>query len=79
MVIERPFFVRSDLGKGRYLDILGRNMVIKTPNGFNTQQWWFDQKTKTIKNWQNKGWSWDIQGAGRQRNMQAWNTNGKWW
>jgi len=51
MFVERPFFVKSDLGRGRYLDILGRNMVIKTPNGFNTQQWWFDQKSKTIKNW----------------------------
>lgn len=27
-----PFHVKSGLGEGRYLDILGRNMVIKTPN-----------------------------------------------
>ena len=49
--VERPFYVVSGLDRGRYLDILGRNMVIKTPNGRNTQLWWFDQKTKTIKNW----------------------------
>jgi hypothetical protein len=41
MYVERPFMVRSDLPRGRYLDILGRNMVIKTPNGRNTQMWWF--------------------------------------
>jgi hypothetical protein len=79
MYVERPFMVRSDLPRGRYLDILGRNMVIKTPNGRNTQMWWFDQRSRTIKNWNNKGWSFDIQGAGKQTNMQAWNTNSGWW
>jgi hypothetical protein len=31
-----PFHVKSGLGAGRYLNILGRNMVIKTPNGRKT-------------------------------------------
>jgi len=80
LYVERPFYVKSGLPRGRYLDIIGRNMVIKTPaETRKTQLWWFDQKTKTIKNWNNKGWSWDIQGAGRQTNMQAWNTNSGWW
>jgi hypothetical protein len=35
--------------KGRYLDIVGNNVVIKTPNSFDSQTWFFDYKTRTIK------------------------------
>jgi hypothetical protein len=77
--VERPFFVVSGLKEERYLDHLGRNMVIKTPNGRSTQLWWFDQRTKTIRSSQNRGWSWDIQGSGRSANMRLWNTNSGWW
>jgi len=37
-----PFQVVSGLGEGRYLDLISRNMVIKTPNGRTSQQWYFD-------------------------------------
>jgi hypothetical protein len=50
LVVERPFHIISELPSHRFLDLIGRNVVIKTPNGFNTQTWWFDQRTKTIKN-----------------------------
>jgi hypothetical protein len=79
LIVERPFYVVSGLPSGKYVDILGRNMVIKTRNGRNTQLWWFDQRSRTIKNYQNKGWSWDIHSGGRSSNMQAWNTNSGWW
>jgi len=79
MHIERPFFVVSALSSERYLDILGRNMVIKTPNGRTSQQWYFDQKSRTIKSMYRKNWSWDIAGSGKSNNMHAWNTNSKWW
>jgi hypothetical protein len=79
LIVERPFYVISGLGSGKYLDIIGRNMVIKTRNGRKTQLWWFDQRSLTIKNYQNKGWSWDIVNRGRNTNMQAWNTNNGWW
>jgi hypothetical protein len=42
LYVERPFHVISKLPANRYLDLIGRNIVIKTPNGFNTQSWWFD-------------------------------------
>jgi hypothetical protein len=50
LIVERPFYVVSQLGSGKYLDMLGRNMVIKTRNGKNTQLWYFDQRTRTVKN-----------------------------
>jgi len=49
LYIERPFYVVSAMKSERYLDIVGNNMVIKTPNGFKSQVWYFDQRTKTIK------------------------------
>jgi hypothetical protein len=42
LYVERDFFVISGLPEGRYLDLINnRNMVIKTPNGRNTQRWYF--------------------------------------
>lgn len=79
MRVGTPFHLVSGLKSGRYLDILGRNMVIKRPNGRRTQMWFYDFNTKTIKNFQNKGWSWDIAGSGRSNNMHAYNTHSKWW
>jgi hypothetical protein len=76
--IERPFYVVSALPDERYLDRLGNNLVIKTENGFKTQEWYFDQRSRTIKS-SKDGRSWDIAGAGKQSNMQAWSTNSGWW
>jgi hypothetical protein len=43
LYVDRTFYVVSELGKKRYLDLIGRNFVIKTRNGRNTQQWYFHQ------------------------------------
>lgn len=44
LYVERDFYVVSELSSNRYLDIInGRNMVIKTRNGRNTQLWYFHQ------------------------------------
>jgi hypothetical protein len=37
------------LSSGRYLDIVNDNVVIKTPNGFDSQVWYLDYHTRTIK------------------------------
>jgi hypothetical protein len=69
MYVERPFHVVSKMNSNRYLDLINnRNFVIKTPNGRNTQIWYFDQKSLTIKTKLNNQ-SWDIKNAGRTRNM----------
>jgi hypothetical protein len=62
----------------RYLDIINnRNLVIKTQNGRRTQQWYFDQRSLTIKTRYNNQ-SWDIKSAGRTNEMQIWTTNSGW-
>jgi len=62
----------------RYIDLIGNNLVIKTPNARTSQIWYFDQTTKTVKNKSNNR-SFDIQSSGRSSNMQVWNTNSMWW
>jgi len=50
LYVERDFYVVTALASHRYLDLINnRNFVIKTSNGRNTQKWYFDQKTLTIK------------------------------
>jgi hypothetical protein len=45
-VVERDFYIVSQLGENRYLDLINnRNMVIKTPNGRKTQVWYFHQQS----------------------------------
>jgi len=69
LYVERPFYIVSQLGQNRYLDLISnRNMVIKTRNGRNTQLWYFDQRSKTIKTKLNNQ-SWDIKRSGRTNNM----------
>jgi len=75
-----PFHVKSELGSGKHLDIIGRRMVIKTPaETRKTQSWYFDYRTRTIKNYYQKGWSFDIVNSGRTNRFQAYNTNSGWW
>jgi hypothetical protein len=60
LYVERPFYIQTALASHRYLDLINnRNMVIKIPNGRNTQVWYFDQKSLTIKTKLNNQ-SWDI-------------------
>jgi len=45
---NRPFHIVSDLPKHRYLDFIGNKVVIKTSNGFDSQVWSFDRKSRSI-------------------------------
>jgi len=76
--VERPFYIVSELPKHRYIDVINGNTVIKTPNGFDTQKWWFDQKSRTIKNLKEPTKSFDIQNSGRSTNLQIYKTNSGW-
>ena len=79
LYVERPFYIVSELGANRYLDLINnKDFVIKTRNGRNTQEWFFDQKTLTIKTQYNKK-SWDIISSGKTNKMQVYSTNSNWW
>jgi hypothetical protein len=78
LYVERDFHILTSLASGRYLDILGRNLVIKTQNGRSSQKWYFHQQSRTIKSRMNNQ-SFDIASSGRSSNMQVWSTNSNWW
>jgi len=49
LYVQRDFFIVSQMDSNRYLDLIGNNMVIKTPNSRKSQIWYFDQQSYTIK------------------------------
>jgi hypothetical protein len=78
LYVERDFYIVSEMRSHRYLDLIGRNFVIKTRNGRNTQKWYFHQQSVTIRSRSNNQ-SWDIKSSGKTKDMQVWSTNTNWW
>jgi len=79
LYVERPFYIISQMSTNKYLDMINnKDFVIKTRNGRNTQIWWFDQKSLTIKTKYNSK-SWDITSSGKTNKMQVYSTNTNWW
>jgi hypothetical protein len=77
LYVERDFYIVSQLGANRYLDLIGNNMVIKTKNSRKSQIWYFDQRSYTIKTRVNNK-SWDIISSGKTTRMQVYSTNSGW-
>lgn len=48
MKYKVDFYLVSQLPSRRYIDLIGKDMKIKTPNGRLTQKFYFDYLTKTI-------------------------------
>jgi hypothetical protein len=78
LYVERDFHIQSGLSAGRYIDILGRNLVIKTQNGRKTQVFYFHRQSRTIRS-KNNNQSIDITSSGRSTNLHVWSTNSNWW
>jgi hypothetical protein len=66
------------MSSGRYLDIVDDSIVLKRRNGFPTQKWFFDDKSKTIKSVARKDKSWSIQNQGKGKNLEVFKTSGEW-
>jgi hypothetical protein len=64
MFVEREFSIITNMGSGRYVDTVDNNLVIKTRRNSNTQKWYYDRISRTIKNSETKK-SWDIVNSGR--------------
>jgi membrane carboxypeptidase/penicillin-binding protein PbpC len=76
--VDRTFHVVSRMTGGKYLDIISNKFVIKTRNGRKTQNWWFDQKSLTIKSRSNN-YSWNINSSGNSKDIIVTSTNSNWW
>lgn len=73
LYVDRPFQVVSKMGDGRYLDIIGSSVALKTRNGGSSQSWYFDQQSKTIKSVKNQ-MSWSFS----SNNLSVMRTTGQW-
>jgi hypothetical protein len=78
LYVERPFYVVTELSSNRYLDLISNNFAIKTPNGRNTQVWYFHQQSLSIRSKSNNQ-SWNIQSNGAGQVMHIAGTASKWW
>jgi len=81
LYVNKPFYIRSRLPSRRMVECIG-NYVYQTrwKSGNTSQQWFFDPKTKTIRNKRNQNWSLEItenkQNGGPMRCRQ---TNSRWY
>jgi len=78
--INRPFYLRSKMAMGRVVECWGASNIILSDyvKGRRGQQFWFDEKTKTIKSQQWQDRSLTIQGNGRSFNVYMTTTNSRW-
>ena len=77
LYVERPFYVVSKLSRGRYLDIVGNNIVIKNEDDKQSQRWVLSKTTWTITSVALKDQSWDLyfDGEGTKGELHVWKTN----
>lgn len=79
LYVERPFHIVSELPSHRYLDVNGNDAGINAPNGSQSQVWFFDGKTKTIKNNRFKNKSLNIHNPNsKMPSIMAWATSSTW-
>lgn len=48
--MNRPFYIIALFGENRFVDVIGNRVAIKSRNTRDSQLWYFDGVTKTIKN-----------------------------
>jgi len=77
MYIGKEFSITTALSSGRYVDLIGTQLVIKSRLASKTQKWFFDQKTRTVMNAQTKK-SLSIQSSGRGNKMNVWTPTSDW-
>lgn len=76
--IGTEFSIKTRMGTGRYLDVVGDQVVTKTRSTRKTQKWYFDLSTRTIRNAETKK-SLTISDKGTGTEFQVSTTNSEWW
>jgi hypothetical protein len=76
--VDTDFHIISRLGKGKYIDYLSRDLLIKTSNGKTSQKWYFHQPSRTIRG-RAVNQSIEIKSSGNSNQLQYYSTNSRWW
>jgi hypothetical protein len=77
--ILTDFYIVSHMRSHRYIDLVGNDLVLKTANGRNSQKWFFDNNTKTIKSRRTTSYSLELKSGGSSRDLRAYSTSSRWW
>jgi hypothetical protein len=79
--INRPFYIVSELPFNRVAECHGASNVWlrRWRNNALGQQWFFDEKSKTIKNKQWVSRVLEIQSNGNSNNVRVATVNSRWW
>jgi hypothetical protein len=77
-LVDCNFHIATKMNSRRYLDRIGNNVVLKTPNNRNTQLWYFHQSSRTIRS-RYQNYSFNIDSNGRSHNLGVTSTNSRWW
>jgi hypothetical protein len=77
--VETDFHIISQMGSRKYIDLLSNTAVLKRPNGFKSQLWYFDGKTKTIRSRKTTSYSLQIQSSGKSNKIVITSTSSRWW
>jgi hypothetical protein len=75
----RDFHLVSAMKSGRYLDLVGTQTVIKTPNGRNTQTWYFDWLTRSVRTRSSTSTGLHLQSNGGAVQVIVSAINSSWW
>jgi len=80
--INRPFYMVSRLPLHRVIEAIGANNLVQKryTKGRLAQQFWFEEKTKTIRSQQWKNYCMQIQSNGGSTNVQMISSiTSRWW
>jgi hypothetical protein len=77
--VDSDFHIVTKMQSGRYVDLIGNKLVLKTSNSFSSQKWYFDNKTKTIRSRRTTSYSIEISNSGKSSSLRIYTTNSNWW
>lgn len=81
-IVNTDFYIVSQMPSRRFLTKIGSYGVgIKTRYeiGTNTQKWYFDERTKNLKNRAQAAWSLEIQNNGKSSSARLYTGSHYWW
>jgi hypothetical protein len=73
-----PFSIYTRMSCGRTIDIVGNHLVVKRKNGNKTQNWIFNDDTRTVTSLEFPEQSFGIHADGKNRSLDLYKTTSAW-
>jgi hypothetical protein len=76
--VGMPFSIYTRMSCGRTIDIVGNHLVVKRKNGNKTQNWIFNDDTRTVTSLEFPEQSFGIHADGKNRSLDLYKTTSAW-